>query len=191
MECRCIHAQVRLCCTYKAVFEGRKNSTCTPLCCAPSNANGLVFFSHSSRFIAETLGMSIVVSIGNGAITNEVLKRTKGHNLGLGFVAIAWGMSFFTAIIMFGHISAMVSVYAFCFWECQGERFRVVPLVIFLWAFRAFRLLRTSYGTVRCSTVGDDATCFTSWPSRFVFSPGKRPPCWVRLIARMTFRTPW
>lgn len=54
------------------------------------------------------LGMMVVISVGNGAIANEVLKKTKGHALGLGFVAIAFGMAFFLAISMFGHISANV-----------------------------------------------------------------------------------
>ncbi|CAM9318732.1 unnamed protein product [Ectocarpus sp. 12 AP-2014] len=61
------------------------------------------------RFISETLGMAVVISVGNGAIANEVLKKTKGHALGLGFVAIAFGMAFFLAISMFGHISANVN----------------------------------------------------------------------------------
>lgn len=56
------------------------------------------------------LGMMVVISIGNGAIANEVLKKTKGHALGLGFVAIAFGMAFFLAISMFGHISANVMI---------------------------------------------------------------------------------
>jgi glycerol uptake facilitator-like aquaporin len=34
------------------------------------------------------------------------LKRTKGHELGLGFVSIGFGMAFFVAIEMFGGISA-------------------------------------------------------------------------------------
>lgn len=53
--------------------------------------------------------MVVVISVGNGAIANEVLKKTKGHALGLGFVAIAFGMGFFLAISMFGHISANVN----------------------------------------------------------------------------------
>eukprot|EP00903_Cladosiphon_okamuranus_P015966 g14748.t1 len=55
------------------------------------------------------LGMMAVISVGNGAIANEVLKKTKGHALGLGFVAIAFGLAFFLAISMFGHISANVN----------------------------------------------------------------------------------
>eukprot|EP00752_Nemacystus_decipiens_P007946 g7099.t1 len=61
------------------------------------------------RFVSEMLGMMVVISIGNGAIANEVLKKTKGHELGLGFVAIAYGLAFFLAISMFGHISANVN----------------------------------------------------------------------------------
>lgn len=59
--------------------------------------------------------MMVVISVGNGAIANEVLKKTKGHDLGLGFVAIAYGMAFFLGISMFGHLSASVSiVVCFC-----------------------------------------------------------------------------
>lgn len=65
------------------------------------------------RFVAEMLGMMVVISVGNGAIANEVLKKTKGHALGLGFVAIAYGMAFFLAISMFGHISANVMLSSF------------------------------------------------------------------------------
>jgi len=54
--------------------------------------------------------MMVVISVGNGAIANEVLKKTKGHALGLGFVALTYGMAFFLAISMFGHISASVSL---------------------------------------------------------------------------------
>ncbi|CAM9887542.1 unnamed protein product [Discosporangium mesarthrocarpum] len=53
--------------------------------------------------------MCVVISIGNSVISNELLKRTKGHALGLGFVALGWGLAFFTSIIMFGHISATAS----------------------------------------------------------------------------------
>ena len=53
--------------------------------------------------------MMVVMSVGNGAIANEVLKKTKGHALGLGFVAFTFGMAFFLAISMFGHLSASVS----------------------------------------------------------------------------------
>lgn len=70
------------------------------------------------------LGMVVVISIGNGAIANEVLKKTKGHALGLGFVAIAYGMAFFLAISMFGHISA--NVIPFPFSLCSGPSFHTV-----------------------------------------------------------------
>lgn len=67
-----------------------------------------------TRWISEALAMVVVISVGDGAITNEVLKKTKGHNLGLGFVAIAFGMAFFIAIAMFGHISASVRLCDAC-----------------------------------------------------------------------------
>lgn len=73
--------------------------------------------------------MMAVISVGNGAIANEVLKKTKGHELGLGFVALAYGMAFFLAISMFGHISASVSKSPIF---CRIRAADPVPL----WAFR-------------------------------------------------------
>ena len=51
-----------------------------------------------ARFVSEMLSMTIVIVVGCGAIANNVLTRTKGHGLGLGNVAIAWGMAFFISI---------------------------------------------------------------------------------------------
>jgi glycerol uptake facilitator-like aquaporin len=61
-----------------------------------------------AAFVSEALAMCVVIIIGNGVIANEVLLRTKGHGLGLGHVSVGYGMAFFTAIAMFGHISAAV-----------------------------------------------------------------------------------
>lgn len=57
-------------------------------------------------FVSEMLAMCIAITIGECIIANEVLKRTKGHELGLGFVSIGFGLAFFVAIEMFGGISA-------------------------------------------------------------------------------------
>jgi glycerol uptake facilitator-like aquaporin len=64
--------------------------------------------SFGAAFASEALAMCVVIIIGNGVIANEVLLRTKGHGLGLGHVSVGYGMAFFTAIAMFGHISAAV-----------------------------------------------------------------------------------
>jgi glycerol uptake facilitator-like aquaporin len=63
----------------------------------------------STKFVAEMLAMMVVITIGDGVIANEVLLRTKGHGLGMGHVSIAFGMAFFTAIIMFSNTSATVN----------------------------------------------------------------------------------
>jgi glycerol uptake facilitator protein len=62
-----------------------------------------------TKFVSEMLAMMVVITIGDGVIANEVLLRTKGHGLGMGHVAVAFGMAFFTAIIMFGSVSATVN----------------------------------------------------------------------------------
>jgi glycerol uptake facilitator protein len=63
-------------------------------------------YTLGQRFVAEMLAMGTVMAIGDGVIANEILKRTKGHDLGLGHVSVAFGMAFFVAILMFGKISA-------------------------------------------------------------------------------------
>lgn len=73
--------------------------------------------------------MAVVISIGNGAIANEVLKKTKGHGLGLGFVAIAYGMAFFVAISMFGHISANV-IRSILFCRCAQGRQEILMICV-------------------------------------------------------------
>ena len=56
--------------------------------------------------VSETLAMATVIAIGVCLFSNEILKRTKGHELGLGFVSIGFGMAFFIAIQAFGGVSA-------------------------------------------------------------------------------------
>eukprot|EP00611_Tribonema_gayanum_P024758 TRINITY_DN5520_c0_g2_i1.p1 TRINITY_DN5520_c0_g2~~TRINITY_DN5520_c0_g2_i1.p1 ORF type:complete len:128 (-),score=29.92 TRINITY_DN5520_c0_g2_i1:32-415(-) len=76
-------------------------------------------YSLSTKFIAELLSMTVYIAIGNGCTANEVLPRTKGNSLGMGFVAIAYGLAFFIATAMFGHISTVPNP-AFVFAQARG-----------------------------------------------------------------------
>ncbi|KAG5175629.1 hypothetical protein JKP88DRAFT_274507 [Tribonema minus] len=76
-------------------------------------------YSLSTKFIAELLSMTVYIAIGNGCTANEVLPRTKGNSMGMGFVAIAYGLAFFIATAMFGHISTVPNP-AFVFAQPTG-----------------------------------------------------------------------
>jgi hypothetical protein len=51
-------------------------------------------FSLAARCGAEMLGTALAVGIGNAAIANHVLGYTKGHGMGFGWVAAAYGLGF-------------------------------------------------------------------------------------------------
>lgn len=46
-------------------------------------------------YVAEFLGTSILVLLGNGVVANVVLARTKGHNAGWIVITAGWGLAVF------------------------------------------------------------------------------------------------
>lgn len=65
--------------------------------------------SDAAFFTAECLSMAICMVVGLGTIANCVLAQTKGHDFGLGFIAIGFGLAFYIPIQMFGAISAAMN----------------------------------------------------------------------------------
>jgi hypothetical protein len=51
-------------------------------------------FSLATRCGVEMLGTALAVAIGNAAVANHVLGFTKGHGMGYGWVAAAYGLGF-------------------------------------------------------------------------------------------------
>lgn len=58
-----------------------------------------------SPFIAEFIGTTILVLLGNGAVANVVLKETKGHDADLIVIVTGWAMAAFIAIFMVASFS--------------------------------------------------------------------------------------
>ncbi|MCL4108191.1 UNVERIFIED_CONTAM: hypothetical protein GTU68_066114 [Idotea baltica] len=58
-----------------------------------------------SPFLAELIGTTILVLLGNGVVANVSLKKTFGNDSGLIVIATGWALAVFTAVACVGHIS--------------------------------------------------------------------------------------
>ncbi|MCA9074690.1 MAG: aquaporin family protein [Planctomycetaceae bacterium] len=66
-------------------------------------------------YIAELIGTTILILLGNGVVANVVLARTKGHDAGWIVITMGWGFAVFTAVLCVAqysgaHINPAVSV---------------------------------------------------------------------------------
>jgi glycerol uptake facilitator protein len=50
-------------------------------------------------YLAEFLGTTLLVLLGNGVVANVVLPQTKGHGAGWIVIAFGWGMAVFVAVL--------------------------------------------------------------------------------------------
>ncbi len=58
-----------------------------------------------SPYIAEVIGTMILVLLGNGAVANVVLNKSKGQNSGWIVIATGWGLAVAIAVYCVGRIS--------------------------------------------------------------------------------------
>jgi glycerol uptake facilitator protein len=56
-------------------------------------------------FLAELLGIALLILLGDGVVANVVLKGTKGHNSGWIVITFGWGMAVFLAVFVTGPYS--------------------------------------------------------------------------------------
>ena len=56
-------------------------------------------------YLAEFLGTTILILLGNGVVANVVLPQTKGHGSGWIVIAFGWGMAVFVAVWCVGAAS--------------------------------------------------------------------------------------
>jgi len=56
-------------------------------------------------FIAEVIGMMLLILLGNGVVANVVLKDTKGHNSGWIVITTAWALAVFVGVTVAGPVS--------------------------------------------------------------------------------------
>ncbi len=62
-------------------------------------------FSAQSHFIAEIVGTAILILLGNGAVANVLLKKSKGEASGWIVITAGWGMGVAIAIYVTGWVS--------------------------------------------------------------------------------------
>ncbi len=53
-----------------------------------------------SPFIAEFIGTTILLLLGNAVVANVILKKTKGHNAGWIAINLGWGVAVFVAVFI-------------------------------------------------------------------------------------------
>ncbi|MEX0986200.1 MAG: MIP/aquaporin family protein [Bacteroidales bacterium] len=58
-----------------------------------------------NELLAEFIGTALLVTLGNGAVANVVLKGTKGHNGGWIVISLGWGLAVFVAVAVAGPVS--------------------------------------------------------------------------------------
>eukprot|EP01134_Creolimax_fragrantissima_P000558 CFRG0558T1 len=66
-------------------------------------------YSLGTQFVSEMLAMVVVVWIGESVLANELLVKTKGHEMGIAAVSIGFGLAFFISLAMFDEVSATVN----------------------------------------------------------------------------------
>ncbi|CAL5225947.1 g8745 [Coccomyxa viridis] len=70
-------------------------------------------YSLGARCGSEAIATGLMIFLGEGTLANELLNKTKGHNMGFGWVAFGFGYAFFVALICLSHISAHMNP-AYC-----------------------------------------------------------------------------
>lgn len=51
-------------------------------------------------FLAEYIGTSLLILLGNGVVANVLLPETKGHNAGWMVITTAWALAVFTGVVV-------------------------------------------------------------------------------------------
>ena len=52
-----------------------------------------------NAYVAELIGTTILVLLGNGVVANVVLTKTKGHGAGWVVITMGWGFAVYTAVL--------------------------------------------------------------------------------------------
>ena len=58
-----------------------------------------------SPFVAEAVGTTVLILLGNGVVANVVLADTKGHNGGWLVITTAWALAVYVGVVIAGPVS--------------------------------------------------------------------------------------
>ncbi len=59
--------------------------------------------------VAEVLGTTLLILLGNGVVANVVLDKTKGHGSGWIVISFGWAMAVFVGVWCAGPISGVIA----------------------------------------------------------------------------------
>jgi glycerol uptake facilitator protein len=123
-------------------------------------------------FLAEFVGSSIMIIIGNGVVANVVLPKTKGHGGGLISIVLGWTIAVFVAVYMTGsssgaHLNPAVTIALATAgkfsWSLVPTYMLAQLLGSMLGAFVVWMVYKEHFNA--CDQAGDQLACFSTGPS--------------------------
>ena len=123
-------------------------------------------------FLAEFLGTSMMMIIGNGVVANIVLPKTKGNNGGLISIVLGWTIAVFVGVYISNsasgaHLNPAVTI-AFASagkfsWSLVPSYLLAQLLGSMLGAFVVWMVYKDHFNA--CENAGDQLACFSTGPS--------------------------
>jgi len=125
-------------------------------------------------FVAELIGTTIVVVLGNGVVANVLLRQTKGHGSGWIVITFGWGMGVFVGVFCVSkysgaHLNPAVTI-AMAAAEHQAFAWSQVPVFLggqflgaFLGAFIVYFFYRPHFKVT--VDAGAKLACFCTIPN--------------------------
>lgn len=123
-------------------------------------------------FLAEFVGTTILIIIGNGVVANIVLPGTKGNNGGLISIVLGWTLAVFVAVYITSsssgaHLNPAVTIAL----ATAGKfSWALVPMYLLaqllgsmLGAFMVWMVYKDHFNA--CQSAGDQLACFSTGPS--------------------------
>lgn len=123
-------------------------------------------------FLAEFIGSSVMIIIGNGVVANVVLPKTKGHAGGLLAIVLGWTIAVFVAVYITSsasgaHLNPAVTI---AFATAGKFSWSLVPTYILaqlfgsmLGAFVVWMVYKDHFNETE--SAGDKLACFATGPS--------------------------
>lgn len=123
-------------------------------------------------FLAEFIGTTMMMIIGNGVVANVVLPKTKGNNGGLISIVLGWTLAVFVGVYISAsssgaHLNPAVTI---AFATAGKFSWSLVPIYLLaqllgsmIGAFVVWMIYKDHFNT--CENAADQLACFSTGPS--------------------------
>ena len=123
-------------------------------------------------FLAEFIGTTMMMIIGNGVVANVVLPKTKGNNGGLISIVLGWTIAVFVGVYISAsssgaHLNPAVTI---AFATAGKFDWALVPIYLLaqlsgsmMGAFLVWMVYKDHFNT--CENAADQLACFSTGPS--------------------------